>query len=309
MLNEAKDTIQAKDREIETLEASQATKPRPSTAIDKSFSVQTARSIYNSHALRRDSEQTFVDHGPFVRPANPTLSKPLVSQTPVVEDSQPTDMSALGLVSLGDFLDDDNPFADYPQEGPDTIAGEQMSHLFPSTPGGDSRAKDFNISRHSVSHTTVVSETQQRQRHSVHKIMPHTGTHGTKTAHPQPQVGAHPKARRNSAMPRSSATTSPTNVTPRRRDTNFPSLHKEASITRDSTQPQGNVQDPRQTKRNTVAAGFNDASSQARPNKVQKTEPGKQARALGPIIKDSQSPRMNGRSRKMTRGKSSAPKG
>lgn len=257
MLNKANDQVKAKDLKIMALQASQA------LSIDQTSSIQ---------------------------PINPKYSRHLTNRPPIVEDSQPTGKPPF--VSLDDLMLDD-PFAGYSQEGPQTIAGEDISHLFPSTPGV-SRAKDLNYSRNAVFRTAVVSETQRRHQ-SFRETTPHNSTRTTSKAHSQSQAR------------KSSTAISPTKVTPRRRDTNIPTPHREASITRESTQPQGSVKDPRQGKRNTVAAGFNETNSSARPSKMQKAEPLK--KALGPIIEDSQSPLLNGRSRKMTRRKSSAPKG
>ncbi|CAD6563524.1 MAG: hypothetical protein ASARMPRED_000013 [Alectoria sarmentosa] len=255
MLNKANDQVKAKDLEIMALQTSQA------LSIDQTSSIQ---------------------------PTDPKYSRHLTNRPPIVEDSQPTGKPPF--VSLDDLMLDD-PFAGYSHEGPQTIAGEDISHLFPSTPGV-SRAKDLNYSRNAVFRTAVVSETQRRHQ-SFRENTPHS-SRTTSKAHSQSQA-------RNS-----STAISPTKVTPRRRDTNIPTPHREANITRESSQPQGSVKDPRQGKRNTVAAGFNETNSSARPSKMQKAEPLK--KALGPIIEDSQSPLLNGRSRKMTRRKSSAPK-
>lgn len=257
MLNKANDQVKAKDLKIMALQASQA------LSIDQISSIQ---------------------------PTNPKYSRHFTNRPSIVEDSQPTGKPSF--VSLDDLMLDD-PFSGYSQEGSQTIAGEDISHLFPSTPGV-SRAKDLNYSRNAVFRTAVVSETQRR-RQSFRETTPHNSTRTTSKAHSQSQAR------------KSSTAISPTKVTPRRRDTNIPTPHREANITRESTQPQGSVKDPRQGKRNTVAAGFNETSSSARPSKMQKAEPLK--KALGPIIEDSQSPLLNGRSRKMTRRKSSAPKG
>ena len=269
MSNKANDQVRAKDLEIMALKASQA-------SIDQTTCVGPTKSKSFRHFTNRPA---------------------------VVEDSQPTEKPTF--VGLNDLMLED-PFAGYAQEGSQTIAGEDISHLFPSTPGAGSRAKDLDYSRNSVFHTTVISETQRRQHQSFREATPHTGTLTSNKSHSQSQARTYPKVAHNHAVPRPSAATSPTKVSSRP-DISIPGSHREASITRESTQPQGSVKDPRQGKRNSVAAGFNDTN--ARPGKVPKTEPPKQAKALGPIIEDSQSPLLKGRSRKMTRRKSSAPKG
>ena len=266
MLNKANDQVRAKDLEIMALKASQA-------SIDQSLCVGPTKSKSSRH---------------------------LTNLPAVVEDSQPTEKPTS--VGLDDLMLED-PFAGYAQEGSQTIAGEDISHLFPSTPGAGSRAKDLDYSQNSVSHTTVISETRRRQHQSFREAKPHIGALTSNKSHSR----SHPKVTHNYAVPRPSAPTSPTKVSSRRSNISIPDSHREASVTRESTQPQGSVKDPRRGKRNSVAAGFNDTN--ARPGKVPKAEPPKQSKALGPIIEDSQSPLLNGRSRKMTRRKPSAPKG
>ena len=304
-LNKANDQVKAKDLEIMALQATHVTRPNSSRVIEQSPTARGAQSTRNRPAQHRDSRHASIDQTLSVRSANPKSSRQSTNRAAIVEDSQPTEKPTF--VSLDEIMLED-PFAAYAQEGSQTIAGEEISHLFPSTPGAASRAKDLEYSRNTVIHSTIVSETQRRQHESFRGATPYAGSHTTSKSHSQWEARTHSKAGHNHAMPRLSAATSPAKVTSRRHDTNVPSSHREASITRDSTQPQGTVKDPRQGKRNTIAAGFNDTNSQARPSKVQKAEPPKQAKALGPIIEDSQSPLLNGRSRKMTRRKSSAPK-
>lgn len=282
-LNQAKDQIKAKDKEIVALHASQVTRPSSSRVVEQSSSVRGAQPTRNGQAPHRDFQHDSIDQS---SSANLESSSHFTIRPSVLEDSQPTEKPPF--VSLDDLMLED-PFAGYAQEGPQTIAGEDISHLFPSTPGTGSRAKDLKYSQKSVFHTTVVSETQRRQHQSFGEATPHTGTHTSTqpTSKSHPQVRTHSKDGRNHAVPSTSAATSPAKV------------QREASITRESTRPQGSVKDPR-GKRNTVLAGFNDANPHARP--------AKQAKTLGPVIEDSQSPRLNGRSRKMTRRKSSAPK-
>ena len=305
MLNKANDQVKAKDLEIMALQVTQATRPSSSRIVGQSPSIGGTQPVHRIHTQHRDSQHASMGQSSYVRPATPKSSMHFANRPPIVEDSQPSEKSAF--VSLDELIMDD-PFAGYAREGSQTIAGEDISHLFPSTPGAGSRAKDHDYSRNSVFHTTVVSETQRRQQRSFREATPHTGSGTTDKSYSQSQARTHSEAGRNYAMPRSSTATSPTQVTAHGHDTKTPSSHREVSITRESTKPQGSVKDPRQGKRSIVAAGFNDTNSQVRPSKVQKAGP-KQAKALGPIIEDSQSPFLNGRSRKMTRRKSSAPKG
>lgn len=314
MLNKANDQVKAKDLKIIALQASQTTRSSSSKVTEQSPSVRGVQSIRNRHALHRDSQPISIDPNPSVQPTSHESSRHFTNQPPVVEDSQPRDSQPKNsqptvnraFVSLGDLMLDD-PFASYAPEGPQTVGGEDISLLFPSTPGVVSRAQDLDYSRKSVIGTTVVSGTQRRQHQSSRENATHTGTDTMSKPPTQSQARTYSKTGNNHAMPKSSMATSPTKITTPRRGQNIPSSHKDGSITRESTQLQGSVRDPRQGKRNTVAAGFNETNPQARPSKVQKAEPMK--KALGPIIEDSQSPLLNGRSRKMTRRKSSAPKG
>lgn len=295
-LNKVNDQLKSKDMEIMALQETQATRPRSSRGFQKSPSAQDAQPIRNRHTPITDSQHASETQSPSIQSSNPQFSRHFTNPPPIVEDSQPTDKPRF--VSLDDLMLDD-PFARYAQEESQTIDGVNISHLFPSTPGVISRAKNLDHSRNSASNKTVVSETQSKQHQSLLETTPQARVH----SHSQSQARTHSKAGH-----RSSAATSPTKVTSRR-DTNIQRSHREASISRDSTQPQGSVKYPRQGKRNAVAAGFNDTKSQARPSKMQKAELPKQAKALGPVIEDSQSPLLNGRSRKMTRRKSGAPKG
>ncbi|KAF6222511.1 hypothetical protein HO173_003204 [Letharia columbiana] len=299
MLNRANDQVKAKNLDIMALQATLATRPSSSRMVGQSPSVRGTQPAHRIHTQHRDSQHASIDQSSSVRPATPK------SSMQILEDSQPPESSPF--VSL-DELHQYDPFAGYAREESQTIAGEDISHLFPSTPGADSRAQDHDYSRNSVFHKTVLSETQRRQQRSFRETTPHTGSRTTDESYSQSQARIHSKAGHNYAMPRSSTATSTTQVTAHGYDTKNPSSHREVSITRDSTKPQGSVKDPRQGKLSTVAADFNDTNSQVRPSKVQEAGP-KQAKALGPIIEDSQSPFLNGRSRKMTRRKSSAPKG
>ena len=306
LLKKANDRVKAKDLEVMALQASQATITSSSSVIEQKNTVRGMQSSGNGYTPRRNSQHALIDKGSSICPTNFQSSRHFTNRPPAAEDSQPTEKPSF--VSLEDLILED-PFADYAQEGPQTIAGEEISHLFPSTPGAGSRTKDLDYSRKSVVHTTVVSETQRRQHQPFREALPHAGAHTTIKPHSQSQVRAYSKPGQMDAMPRSSVATSPTKVHSSRREPNDPTSLREASITRESTQSQGSVKDPRQGKRNTLAAGFNDTSSQARPSKLPKAGPAKQTKALGPVIKDPQSPILNGRSRKLTRRKSSAPKG
>ena len=304
-LKKANDQVKAKDLEILALQASQITRVGSSGVPERNNLV---RSTGGGQALYQRPQQAFSDQSLSVRPTSSKSSRHFTKRLSVVEDSQPTEKP--NFVSLDDLMLED-PFADYAQEGPHTIAGEDISHLFPSTPGTGSQPKDVDLTRKSVIHTTVVSETQRRQHRLIREPTPHTSNHTLIKAHsqPQPQPRAQFEDGRSNAMPRSSIGTSTTKANTSHRDSNNPSSVREASITRGSTQPQGSNKDPRQGKRSSLAAGFDDTNSLARPSKIHKAGPTKPTRALGPVIEDSQSPLLNGRSRKMTRKRSSAPKG
>ena len=306
LLKKANDRVKAKDLEVMALQASQATITSSSRVIEQSNTVRGVQSSGNGYTPRRNSQHALIDKTSSILPINFVSSKHFTNRPPAAEDSHPTEKPSF--VSLDDLILED-PFADYAQEGPQTIAGEDISHLFPSTPGAGSRAKDLDYSRKSVVHTTVVSETQRRQHQSFREALPQTGAHTTIEPHSQSQVRANSKAGQMDVMPRSAVAASPTKINSSRREPTDPTFLREASISRESTQPQGNVKDPRRGKRNTLAAGFNDTSSQARPSKLQRDGPAKQAKALGPVAEGSQSPILNGRSRKLTRRKSSVPKG
>ena len=306
MLNKAIDQVKVKESEIMALQASQVTRASSSRAGEHGSSIRGAQSTQKEHSLHRDPPHASINQNPSVQKANPISSKHFTNRPAIVEDSQPTDKPAF--VSLDDLMLED-PFAGYAREGSQTIAGEDISHLFPSTPGAGSRVRDHDYSQNSIYHTTVVSETQRRQHQSFRAATPHTGTRTTNKSQSRPQMRTHSKAAQSYAMPKPSAATSPTNLNSRHHDTNTPNSQREASITRESTRPQGSVNDPRQGKRDIAAAGFNDSKSQARPNKVQKSNDLKHPKNLGPIIEDSQSPLLNGRSRKMSRRTSTATKG
>ena len=304
MLNEAKNQVSAKDLEIMALRASLAKRASSSRMIEQNNKIRDARSIDNGHALHRGSQNTSDSQSPVVRPTTSKSSEHFSNRRPVVEDSQPTQQPSF--VSLDDLMLDD-PFAEYAQEGPHTVAGEDIAHLFPSTPGARSGANAFDYTRKSVFQTTTVSEMQRRHHQSVREATPHTSTHITKGPHKQSQAGILSRSGQLGVIPGSSVATSSHDVTSIGHDPKKPS--SKASITRESTQPQRSIKDPKQAKRNTVAAGFNDTNSQARSSKIQKSEPTQQAQALGRVIEDSQSPLLKGRSRKMTSRKSSAPRG
>ena len=303
MLKKANDQIKAKDVEIAALQASQIPTIGSSRVPERNNLVQ---STGGRHALHQRPQQAFTDQNQSGRPTSSKSSRHFTKRLSVVEDSQPTEKP--NFVSLDDLMLED-PFADYVQEGSHTVAGEDISHLFPSTPGTGSQPKDVDLTRKSVFHTTVVSETQRRHHQLIREPTPHTSNHTLIKTRSQPQPRAHFEDGQSNAVPRSSRGLSTTKANISHRDSNNPSSFREASITRDSTQPQDSVKDPRQGKRNSLAAGFDDTNPQARPSKVHKAGPTKPTRALGPIIEDSQSPLLNGRSRKMTRKKSGAPKG
>ena len=309
MLKKANDQVKAKDLEIAALQASQITRIGSSRVSEQNNLVQ---STSGRLALQQRPQQAYIDQRPTGRPTSSKSSRHFTKRLSVIEDSQPTEQP--NFVSLDDLMLED-PFADYAQEGPYTVAGEDISHLFPSTPGTGSQPKDVDLTRKSVYRTTVVSETQQTQHQLTREPTPHTGIHSMIKAHsqtqpqPQPQPRAHFEDGQNNTKPRPSIVTSITKNNTSHRDSNKPSSVREASITRDTTQPQGSVKDPRQGKRNSIAAGFDVTNPQARPGKIHKSGPTKHTRALGPVIEDSQSPLLNGRSRKMTRKKSNAPKG
>lgn len=306
MLNSANDRMKVKESEIMALQASQATRASSSRAGEHRSSIRGAQSTQKGQPLHRDPPHVSINQNPSMPTVDPMSSKHFTNRPAVVEDSQPTDKPVF--VSLDDLMLED-PFAGYAREGSQTIGGEDIAHLFPSTPGAGSRVKEHDYSQNSTYHATVVSETQRRQHPSFRAATPHTGTHATNKSHSQSQMRTHSKSAQSSAMPKPLAVTSPTNLTSRHHNTNTPSSQREASITRESTLPQGSVKDPRQGKRNTVTAGFNDTKSHARPSKVQKSNELKHPKNLGPIIEDSQSPLLNGRSRKMSRRTSTAPKG
>ena len=302
MLKKANDQVKAKDLEIGALQASKIKGIGSSRVPERDNLVQ---STGGRHALHQRPQQALNDQNPAGRPISSMSSRHFTKRLSVVEDSQPTEKPRF--VSLDDLMLED-PFADYAQEEPHTVAGEDISHLFPSTPGSGSQSKDVDLTRKSVIHTTVVSETQRRQHQLIREPTPHTGNHALIKAHSQPQPRAHFEDGQSNEIPRSSGGPSTSKANTSHRSFNNPSSVREASITRDSTQPQGSVKDGH-GKRNYSAAGFDNTNPQARLSKVHKIGSTKPTRALGPVIEDSQSPLVNGRSRKMTKRKSSAPKG
>ena len=305
-LNKAINQVKAKDLEIKALQSKQVSRLSSARALKQSSSTGGGQPIRSRAAPRRDSPLVSNHQTPSVRPADLQSSKNLANRPAVIEDSQPVDKPAF--VSLDEIMLDD-PFAAYAQEGSQTIAGDDLSHLFPSTPGPISRTKQLEYSQNMVFHSTLVSETQRTQHESFRRSTPHTSSQTADKSHSQSQSQTYTRTRHHHAIPTPSAPTPSTKVTSGLRDTNVASSQREVSITRESTQPQGSIKDPRQVKRNAAAAGFNDTDSHAQPSKMRKAEPPKQAKALGPVIEDSQSPLLNGRSRKMMRRKSSGPKG
>ena len=304
MFNEAKNQVTAKDLEIIALRASLAKRASSSRMIEQNNKTRDARSIDNGHASHRGSQNASISQSPLVRPTTSKSSRHFTNRRPVVEDSQPTEQPSF--VSLDDLMLDD-PFAEYAQEGPHTVAGEDIAHLFPSTPGARSGANAFDYTRKSVFQTTTVSEMQRRHHQPIREATPHPSNSITKDPDTQSQAGILSRSGQFGAIPGSSVATSSHNVTSTGHDPKKPS--SKASITRESTQPQRTLKDPKQAKRTSVAAGFNGANSQARSSKIQKSEPTQQAQALGRVIEDSQSPLLKGRSRKMTSRKSSVPRG
>ena len=297
--------MKAKDLEIIALQTKQAVRSSSSRAVEQSPSNGSARPIRNRDAQHRDFPLVSNHQNPSVRPADRQNSKNFTIRPAVIEDSQPADKPAF--VSLDEIMLDD-PFAAYAQGGSQTTAGDDLSHLFPSTPGPVSRTKELEYSRNTVFHSTLVSETQRTQHESFRTSTPHTSSQTADKSHSQSQSQTHTRTRHNHAIPRPSAPTPSSKVTSGLHDTNFASSQRAVSITRESTQPQSSIKDPRRAKRNAAAAGFNDTDSHAQPSKMQKAEPKKQAKARGPVIGDSQSPLLNGRNRKMIRRKSSGPK-
>ena len=302
-LNKAISQVKAKDMEIIALQTKQAVRSSSSRAIEQNPSNGGTHPIRNRDAQHRDTPHVSSHRTPSVRPADRQYSKNLTIRPAVIEDSQPADKPAF--VSLDEIMLDD-PFAAYAQGGSQTIAGDDLSHLFPSTPGPVSRTKELEYSRNTVFHSTLVSETHRTQHESFRRSTPHTSSQPADKSHSQSQT--HTRTRHNHAIPRPSAPTPSSKDSSGLHDTNFASSQRAVSITRESTQPQGSIKDPRRAKRSAATAGFNDTDSHAQPSKMQKAEPKKQAKARGPVIEDSQSPLLDGRSRKMIRRKSSGPK-
>ena len=304
-LNKAINQVKAKDLEIIALQTKQALRSSSSRAVEQSPFTGGSQPIPNRDAQHRDSQHVSNHQTPSVRPADRQYSKNLTDRPAVIEDSQPADKPAF--VTLDEIMLDD-PFAAYAQGGSQTIAGDDLSHLFPSTPGPVSRTKELEYSRNTVFHSTLVSETQRTQHESFRRSTPHTSSQTADKSHSQSQSQTHTRIRHNQAIPRPSAQTPSSKVTSGLQHTNVASSQREVSTTREPTQPQGSIKDPRRVKRSAAAAGFNDTDSQAQPSKMQKAEPKKKAKARGPVIEDSQSPLLNGRSQKMIRRKSSGPK-
>lgn len=285
ILNNTNEQVKAKDLEIMALKASQVTRKGSSRAAEHSYTCRSAQTTSNGHAPHLGFQQPSIDYSSSARPASSKSSRPVMNRPPVVEDSQPGEKP--NFVSLNDFILE-NPFADYAQEGPQIIAGEDISHLFPSTPGTGSHARDLDYSRKSMFHTTIVSETQRTQHQSFHDAAPHASTHSiVDSRDSQSQGRAYSNDGQIDSMPRASVATSSTKNDSSCHYPNDPSLLRGVSIARESIQSQGSVKDSRQGKRNALAAGFNDTSSQARPSKVHKAGPAKAAKSLGPVIEDS----------------------
>ncbi len=160
MLNKANGQIKARDLEIIALKASQAKRPSSSRVLEQSNPVRGAQLTRNGRALYRDPQQASIGQSPSIRPTKSKSSRQFTDRPAVVEDSQPTEKPSF--VSLDELMLED-PFAGYAQDGSQTIAGEDISNLFPSTPGAGSRAKDLDYSRRSKFHTPVVSEIQRGQ--------------------------------------------------------------------------------------------------------------------------------------------------
>ena len=297
--------MKAKDLEIIALQTKQALRPSSSKAVEQSPSTGGARTIRHRDAPHRGPPHVSNHQTPSVRPADRQHSKNFTSRSAVIEDSQPADKPAF--VSLDEIMLED-PFAAYAPGGSQTMAGDDLSHLFPSTPGPVSRTKELEYSRNTVFHATLISETQRTQHEPFRRSTPHTSSQTADKSHSQSQLQTHTRTRHSHAIPRPSAPTPSSKVASGLHDTNVASSQRAVSITRESTQPQGSIKDPRRAKRNAAAAGFDDTDSHAQPSKMQKAEPKKQAKARGPVIADSQSPLLNGRSQKMIRRKSSSPK-
>ena len=308
-LNKAINQLKAKDLEIVALQTKQGLRSSSSRAVEQSPSTGGAQPIRNRDAQHRDSPHMSNHQTPSARPTDRQRSNSFTNRPAVIEDSQPADKPAF--VSLDEIMLDD-PFAAYAQGGSQggsqAIAGDDLSHLFPSTPGPVSRTKELEYSRNTVFRSTLVSETQRTQHESLRRSTPRTSSQTADKSHSQSQSQTHTRTNHNHAIPKPSAPTPSSKVHSVSQHTNVASSQRDVSITRESTQPQGSVKDPRQVKRNAAAAGFNDTDSYAQPSKMQKAEPKKQAKARGPVIEDSQSPLLNGRSRKMMRRKSSGPK-
>ena len=163
MLNKANGQIKAKDLEIIALKASQPKRPSSSKVLEQSNPVRGAQLTRNGHALHRDPQHVSIGQNPSVRPTKSKSSRQLTDRPAIVEDSQPTEKPSF--VSLDELMLE-NPFAGYAQDGSQTIAGEDISNLFTSTPGAGSRAKHLDYSQNSKFHTPVVSEIQ-RGRHQL----------------------------------------------------------------------------------------------------------------------------------------------
>ena len=305
-LNLAKNQSEAKDVEIKALQASLAVRPKSSRSFEQINNLRSAQPNGDGQGLHRDSQRASFTQSPSVRPTSSRSSRYFPKRKSVVEDSQPSQKPSF--VSLDDIMLED-PFAGYAQEPPQLIAGEEISHLFPSTPGAGTQAKDLDYTCKSVVQTTVVSETQRRQQHSFRGATPHIGTHATDQHPSQSLARTQTIPVHMDTRPRSSAASSPIKPNSSRPGPNNLSSHREASIKHESTQSQGNSKEQRQAKRNAVAAGLGDASSQTQASKVPRANHTQQAKAVGPVIADSQSPLLKGRSRKMTKRNPSAPKG
>ena len=304
-LNKAINQVKAKDLEIKTIQTKQTLRLSSSRAVEQSPSTGGARPIRNRDAQHRDSPHVSNHQTPSVRPADRQRSNNFTIRPAVIEDSQPADKPAF--VSLDEIMLDD-PFAGYAPGGSQPVAGDDLSHLFPSTPGPVSRTKELEYSRNTVFRSTLVSETQRTQHESLRKSTPHTSSQTADKSHSQSQSQTHTRARHDHAIPRPSAPTSSKKVSSGLHDTIVASSQREVSTTQESIQPQSSIKDPRRVKRNAAAAGLDDVDSHSQPSKMQKAESKKQAKARGPVIEDSQSPLLNDRSRKMIRRKSSGPK-
>ena len=305
-LNVAKSQVKSRDKEIKTLQELLASRSQSHVSNELDDAVQEMQPTSNGHTLHHDSRQTPFNQSPSIRPRSSTSSKHFKKRQQVVEDSQPTGKPRF--VNLDEILPED-PFARYSQEGSQFIAGEDISHLFPSTPGAGSHVRDVDFSQRSVFHTTVVSETQRREQQTFHEAIPHIGIQSTNRPASLSRARNRSFSVQIDPIPRSSAPSPHTRAPSALREPKNPIQHREASIKRESVQPRGGAKDLGQRKRDTLSAGFDDTISQARPSKLPKVGPTRQAKTQAQVIEGSQPSLLNGRGRKLTRKQSGPPKG